>query len=168
MAACQQSRTSPEYPHPALFDAMYLWGAHFSQQFASPDAEQTLLARAIGRLQTHDIASQSLQHGLQIIQAEILLATYMFAAGAGSLETDYRVSAAVRLALGFGMHHITRRSQADIREEERIAIFWRVFCLDRMWAIANGKPANLNINGSSGISVTTPWPRPLEDASEVS
>lgn len=163
MAACQQHRSSPEYPHPALFDAIYLWGTHFSQQFASWNAEQTVLARAIERLQTQDITSQSLQHGLQVIQAEILLATYMFAVGSGSLETDYRVSAAIRLALGFGMHHIARHSQADVHEEERIAIFWRVFCLDRMWAVANGKPANLSLRGRSGINITTPWPQSLEE-----
>ena len=147
---------------------MYLWGAHFSPELSSQNAENAILSRAIGLLQTQDIASQSLQRGLQLIQAEVLLATFMFAVGAGTLETDYRVSAAVRLALGFGMNRIARGPNGNVYEEERIAIFWRVFCLDRMWAIANGKPANMTLRGSSRTTITTPWPQSSDEYSQVS
>ena len=147
---------------------MYLWGAHFSPELSSQSAENAILSRAIGLLQTQNIASQSLQHGLQLIQAEILLATFMFAVGAGSLETDYRVGAAVRLALGFGMNRISRGPSGNVYEKERIAMFWRVFCLDRMWAISNGKPANMTIRGSSRTTITTPWPQSPDEYGQVS
>ena len=50
------------------------------------------------------------------IQAEILLAVFLFIVGGGALETNYRISSAVSLALGYGMNHITPRSPGDPTE----------------------------------------------------
>ncbi|KAL5511036.1 hypothetical protein ACEPAH_4251 [Sanghuangporus vaninii] len=158
--------SSPSFPHPALVNAIFLWGAHFARSptFSGEEIEQTLLSRASSQAQSQQIATQSLQYGLQAVQAEILLATYLFSMGGRTLETDYHVSASVRLALGFGMNRITPRPSIDpIEEGERISVFWKVFCLDRFWAITNGKPAALRIDGSSPVIVTTPWPKSPEE-----
>ena len=161
-AAISSGPASPSFPHPALVNAIFLWGAHFSQSplLSGEEIEQAIFERAAAQLQTQQIATQTLQHGLQSVQAEVLLATYLFSIGGRPLETDYHVSAAVRLALGFGMNRIVPQQVADnVEENERISVFWRVFCLDRSWAIANGKPATLRLEGDSRVTVTTPWPQ---------
>ncbi|EJD02547.1 uncharacterized protein FOMMEDRAFT_168970 [Fomitiporia mediterranea MF3/22] len=160
--------SSPLFPHPALVTAMFLWGVHFTQSAStSPEIEQALFVRATTQLQTHQIAAHSLRRGLQAVQAEILLATYLFAVGGRPLETDYHISAAVRLAVGFGMNRISPEPGVDtIEEGERISVFWMVFHLDRSWAIANGKPAGLRLHGESRVIVTTPWPNAPEDYSQ--
>ncbi|KAH8110762.1 hypothetical protein DFH11DRAFT_1800676 [Phellopilus nigrolimitatus] len=180
--------SSPTHPHLALVSAMCLWGVRFSFGHNSNVAavpaslqmqiEQSLFTRACAHLQT-PLERQSPQRGLHVVQAEVLLATYLFAMGGAvggrTLETEYHVNAAVRLALGFGMHQIVPRTVAAdssrsaslrvaappidaIEEGERIAVFWRVFCLDRQWAVANGRPALLRLEGEARVMVTTPWP----------
>ena len=64
-AALQNPRGSPGYPHLALIDAMFLWGAHLSQGFNQLEAEKAIFARACNRLQTTGTPSQNLTHGLQ-------------------------------------------------------------------------------------------------------
>ena len=101
------------------------------------------------------------------IQAEILLAVFLFIVGGGALETNYRISSAVSLALGYGMNRITPRSPGDPTEGERIAVFWKMFCLDRLWAIAHVQPAIMRLRGDSSVVITTPWPLTLEEYTQV-
>ena len=101
------------------------------------------------------------------IQAEILLAVFLFIVGGGVLETNYRVSSAVSLALGYGMNRITPRSPGDPTEGERIAVFWKVFCLDRLLAITNVQPAIMRLKGNSSVVIMTPWPLTPEEYSQV-
>lgn len=162
--------SNPSYPHPALANAIFLWGSRFSRSAAlsSPEIEQAIFARATTHLQTQGIGSQNLQRGLQAVQAEILLATYLFAIGGRPIEADYHVTAAVRMALGFGMNRISPRPGVDtIEEGERISVFWKVFCLDRLSASANGKPATLQLQGQSRVVITTPWPKSPEEYAQV-
>ena len=162
--------SSSSFPHPALVNAIFLWGAHFSRvpSLSGEEVEQAFLSRATSQVQSQQIATQSLQLGLQAVQAEILLAIYLFAIGGRTIEADYHVSAAVRLALGFGMNRITMNPNAEpIEEGERISVFWEVFCLDKFWAITNNKPAAIRIDGTSAVVVTTPWPKSSEEYVQV-
>lgn len=162
---------SADFPHPALLNAAYLWGLRLSRSpVATPDVEHAFFARATAHLQSRPPGAQSLRHDLHAVQAEVLLGTYLFVTGAGALETGYHVNSAVSLALGFGMNRISPRADtADILEEgERINVFWRVFLLDRTWASANGKPAVFPVEGSSAVSITTPWPMDLHGYVQVS
>lgn len=171
--------SSSVFPHPALLNAMYLWGARFSRNnlLSSPQIERAFYERATGLLQS-ELEGQTPQRGLQVVQTEVLLATYLFVFGR-NLETEYHVSAAVRLALSYGMHRIVpqtpglpasaiRSAPVDTVEEgERITVFWRVFLLDHAWAIANNKPASIRVDGSSSIVITTPWPLSAAEYEQV-
>lgn len=190
--------TNATYPHAALVNAICLWGIHiaFSQDPSAMDTmgaplqmrgiiEQAYFNRVNASLQ-NQTDQRSLRQGLQIIQAETMLATYLFSMGdvigAGVLETDYHVNAAVRLTIGLRLHKIipqvtaaasasrsARQSAPDMTEEnERIALFWRVFCLDRQWAAAQGRPALLRLEGDASITIATPWPVAPHEYAQVS
>ena len=102
-----------------------------------------------------------------VIQAEILLAVFLFTVGGGALEINHRVNSAVSLVLGYRMNCIRPRAPGDPSEGERIAIFWKAFCLDRLWANANGKPAIMRLRGDSSVVITTPWPLTPEEYTQV-
>ena len=101
------------------------------------------------------------------IQAEILLAVFLFIVGGRALETNYRVNSAVSLALGYGMNHIRPCALGDPSEGERIAVFWKAFCLDQLWAIAKGQTAIMWLRGDSSVVITTPWPLAPEEYTQV-
>ena len=147
--------------HKALINSIFLWGARLSRSDAlsTPESEQALYSRALSFLQTYDVATLSPQYGLQAVQAEILLATYLFTCGGRTLETDLRISSAVRLALGLGMNYFNPGNSIDpLNNAENINVFWNLFILDQTWAIVNEKPAIIRTYGNSRISITTPWP----------
>lgn len=146
--------------------------------------EQAFFRKVNAHLQLQADPS-SMRKGTQIIQAEVMLSTYLFSMGdvigAGVLGTDYHVNAAVRLTMGLRLHkilpqnasrpsggHGTRQLPSDMTEEnERIALFWRVFCLDRQWAAAQGRPALLRLEGDASITITTPWPVSQNEYAQV-
>ncbi|KAI5116879.1 hypothetical protein M0805_009861 [Coniferiporia weirii] len=161
------------YPNPALVSTVYLWAIRLSRSadLSTPEIEHAFFERATGNLATQEFGSQSLQRSLQAVQAEILLATYLSASGR-TLEVEYHVSAAVHLALGFGMNNIAPQTVHNnvvdsapdaIEEGERISVFWKAFCLDRMWAIHSRKPAIISLKGDSRVTITTPLPLTLEE-----
>ena len=101
------------------------------------------------------------------IQAEILLAVFLFIVGGGALETNYRVNSAVSLVIWYGMNRISPRAPGNPVEGERITVFWKAFCLDRLWANANGKPAIMRLRGDSSVVITMPWPLTPEEYTQV-
>ena len=101
------------------------------------------------------------------IQAEILLAVFLFIVGGGALETNYRVNSAVSLVIWYGMNHIRPRVPGDPSEGEQIAVFWKAFCLDQLWAIAKGQPAIMRLRGDLSVVITTPWPLAPEEYTQV-
>lgn len=180
MSAINAGPSSPSFPHLGLLNAMYLWGARFSGNhlLSTPQIERAFFDRASGIIQT-DLDGQTPQRGLQVVQTEVLLASYLFVFGR-NLETEYHVNAAVRLALSYGMHRIVpqvpghpgsaiRSAPTDtIEEGERISVFWSVFLVDHTWAIANNKPASMRVDGNSSIVITTPWPLSAVEYEQVS
>lgn len=142
-------------------NSIFLWGARLSRSnsLSTPDSEQTLYSKALNLLQTRNMSSLTVRHSLQAVQAEILTATYLFTCGGRSLETDFRINSAVRLALGLGMNHVIPGVSNDsVRDGENITTFWELFLLDQMWSLTSGKPAIIRTYGTSRLSITTPWP----------
>lgn len=165
------------YPNPALVSTVYLWAIRLSRSadISTTEIEHAFFERATENLASQEFGSQALQRSLHAVQAEILLATYLFASG-HTLEVEYHVSAAVRLALAFGMNNIVPQmvqvhnnvvSVDAIEEGERISVFWKAFCLDRMWATHNGKPAIISLEGDSRVMITTPLPLTPEEYAQV-
>ncbi|THH04594.1 hypothetical protein EW145_g5404 [Phellinidium pouzarii] len=152
------------YPHFGLVNAMYLWGVHFSFTLGGntpvvpqiqTEIEQAIFARACAYLQTNQIEGQDPQRGLQAIQAEVLLATYLFSMGSGAGGTYTRNGISHKRSTNA---QIAAPPLDAIEEGERIAVFWRVFCLDRQWAIARGRPSSLRLDGDAKVVILTPWP----------
>ena len=183
---------SATYPHKALLNAIFLWGVRITASQAEAttgstelrhlrDQEIALFERATKHLQAQ-LSSDSPRRGLQSIQAEVLLATYLFAKGRG-LEGTYHLNAAVSLTTTFGIHRVqsrsghgsatstSRRSSAhgsadNVEEGERICTFWRVFQLDRLWAVASNSTAILQEREPS-IKIGTPWPLTMAEYEAV-
>lgn len=147
-------------PHQALVNAAYLWALRLSRSLAAhPEAERAFLIRATTHLQASQPGNHSLCHEIEIhlAQAEILLGSYLFATGSGSLETEYHVNGALQLSLSLIMHLASRNCQAIGADEEQelIDVFWHAHNLDRMWAVTNGKPATIQIEGDTALLTVT-------------
>jgi hypothetical protein len=180
---------SPTYPHKALLNAIFLWGvrvtASHTDENAGPrqsrDQETALLERATNHMQSQ-LVNENPRRGLQSVQAEVLLATYLFSKGR-ALEGSYHLNAAVSLATTFGIHRVRARSghgtsssssrqvsahgTADnVEEGERICTFWRVFELDRLWAIASNSTVILQ-ERESNVKIDTPWPLTMAEYEAV-
>ena len=121
------------------------------------------------------LANQPPTRGIQIVQTEVLLATYFFAVGR-NLEASYHVNAATRLAMSFGMHKTTPkvisgatgvRVSDGLEDTQRVNVFWKVFCLDQLWAITNVQPAIMRVADEPATDVETPWPMANEDFDQV-
>ena len=152
------------------------------------EQEQAIFERTTRHLQAQ-MQDDNPRRGIQAIQAEVLLASYLFAAGR-ALEGAYHVSAAVTLATTFGIHRIhsttgdgsggsetslLRRSGLigrrgggvdTVEEGERIRVFWRVYELDKCWAVASGSASILQEKGST-LRIDTPWPLTMADYEAV-
>lgn len=163
--------SSPLHPHRALVNSVYLWGLRLSRMTsgqALADQERAFFERAAHHLQNQlHQTEEDLNKALQIIQAEVLLTTYLFACGR-ALEGGYHVNAAVSMATLYGMHSIMPQAAGPanpaavdaVVEGERIRVFWRVFVLDRCWSVANSSPAL--IRDDDRASINTPWPLDAE------
>ncbi|KAK1232847.1 hypothetical protein PQX77_004013 [Marasmius sp. AFHP31] len=164
-----QSSHEGDQPSPALSSAINLMGAYFSPQ------------QELSSLQ-HDVLTQALQdasRGLSVnhphrvlhtIQAEVLIAQYLFLNGR-VLEGKYHIGTAVSLVLGAGFHKIRSGHQQaiprsgmsppmprDAREEvERVNALWTVLVLNDCWAAADGGPSNIAYDVPES-RVDSPWP----------
>ena len=172
MAAIAYPPNSPHHPHRALVNCVYLWGLRLSRASNGQifkDQEEAIGGRIDRYLQVQPSNSGSdLEKALQIVQAEVLLATYLFSCGR-ALEGGYHVNAAVSMATMYGMHCLVPQGGSSVQgtrttstnttvDQERVRVFWQVFFLDRCWAIANNSPALMRDDGQLRIAIRTPWP----------
>ncbi|KAJ7664927.1 hypothetical protein B0H17DRAFT_294632 [Mycena rosella] len=136
----------PSRPCPALLAAVYLAGASLSDT----THEETFLARALSALPT-SLSGLHPRRTLHVLQAQVLLANYFFAARR-FLQGKYHTAAAVSLAMGSGLQMDRRTPQVPgdpVEEGERLDACLATFTLDKAWAAALGEHSNW-----SGI----PWP----------
>jgi hypothetical protein len=161
-------------------NCIYLWGLRLSRISSGQlltEQEHAIYDRITRHLQTQlGDAGEDLDKALQMVQAEVLLSTYLFARGR-ALEANYHVSAAVSMATMYGMHTIIPQTPAlagppgvaavdPVVEGERIRVFWRVFVLDKCFAVANNSAAL--IRDDDRVRVNTPWPLDAEYYGSVS
>ncbi|KAJ7204498.1 hypothetical protein GGX14DRAFT_647329 [Mycena pura] len=160
---------------PALLDTVYLWGAHLSRgdgDLAAASHEPRLLATALHSAASGLARAHTPVAVLHALQAELLLAQYLFRA-ARRVEGAYHAGVAVSIAIGAGLHKIRSRGgrvrAADelspavsaAEEGERINAFWAVIALNSCWLAAS--PASVDY-----AAVDTPWPLDVEEYSEDS
>ncbi|KZV89039.1 hypothetical protein EXIGLDRAFT_160450 [Exidia glandulosa HHB12029] len=184
---------SPQRPHAALLNCIYLLAAKFSANPSLRAFEPRFFARATEAITAALERSDRL---VNIIQAECLLAFYLYSNGR-LLEGFYHASAAARLVVGLGLHQITscdfnvaRAPQAaDASKQgmpvswaatsgnssilpppldavdlgERIHAFWMAFNIDRAWAVATGMPVAFSNDDHVRTQIETVWPRSLSD-----
>ncbi|KAH9918952.1 uncharacterized protein B0H18DRAFT_1120056 [Fomitopsis serialis] len=169
-AEARQARLSP-----ALLNAMYLWGVHFSGNASLFAHEPVFLQRAVQSVSAALVRAPP-YNIIYSIQAEVLLAHYFFAANR-PLEGRYHTNAAVALSLSCRLNKLRSNSNTPnppgilnvdlapptdaLEEGERINAFWSVFILDKSWSVRAGSPSHFN--GSPGAQVDTPWPLQIED-----
>jgi len=165
-------------PTLAVLNAIYLLGAHISNDKTIATEESRYLSQALQQ----KALSMSRSHPkkiLYIIQADILLAQYFFR-NCRFFEGWCHLTSAASLANGAGLHQIssgTVRPQmqlvddAEIRlpaardiidEGERINAFWIVFIMDKCWSIVLGCPSSITDVDALGSQVYTPWPLDVE------
>ena len=161
-------------------NCVYLWGlrlSRISSGQALAEQEHAIYDRITRHLQLGE-SEDDLNKALQMIQAEILLATYLFARGR-ALEGGYHVNAAVTMSTMYGMHTIIPQAAGPAGpsnvgavdatvEGERVRVFWRVFVLDKCWAVANNSPALIRDDDRGRIAINTPWPLQAEHYESVS
>ncbi|KAF7335222.1 Zn(2)-C6 fungal-type domain-containing protein [Mycena sanguinolenta] len=173
----------PRRPSPALLSVVYLWGVHLS--FSQPllSSEPVFLKRAQQNISGEITEASNSLHLLQIIQAQVLLSTYMFR-NKRFLEAEFHANGAATLALGYQLHKIRSARPVSppllgvpvlveaylappadpIEEGERIRGFWNVACLQSSLNIAlNAASINFSIFESSGSSIDTPWPGEISE-----
>ncbi|KAK7057060.1 hypothetical protein R3P38DRAFT_2839165 [Favolaschia claudopus] len=142
--------TQPAHKSSALFNALYMWGAHLSS-----DRQRELDFKQMP-LQTVD-AELTPETFIHTIQTQVLLAYYSFRTG-HFLEARAHTATAVALTLGAGLHVIRSlnhpdapivkiqeendqetwlQASADLVEEgERINGFWTVYMLQKNLTVA--------------------------------
>ncbi|THV05733.1 hypothetical protein K435DRAFT_960993 [Dendrothele bispora CBS 962.96] len=151
----EQSNTSSKV-HQSLIDVMHLWSVRISAPTNQPcDLERHLLSQAtqnisilgLSGIEPHMLSSKI----VQLIQAHILLAQYLFRAG-NILEGKYYAQGGLSLALSANLHleagwsstkfeakelHLTLpNAQDDVERRERVGAFWTSFRLYNLWATA--------------------------------
>ncbi|KAJ7093518.1 hypothetical protein C8R44DRAFT_890740 [Mycena epipterygia] len=170
-------------PSPALLCVVYLWGVHLSHSQPFLSSEPIFLKRAQQHISTEISAHTHPTHFLHTIQAQVLLATYLFR-NKRFLEAEFHVNGAATLTLGYQLHKIRSARPgtppllgvpvllevypappADAVEEgERIRAFWAVACLQSNLNIAlNSAKGSFCILESPGSEIDTPWPLEIAD-----
>ncbi|KAK6984297.1 hypothetical protein R3P38DRAFT_3105319 [Favolaschia claudopus] len=158
----------------ALFNALYMWGAHLSS-----DRQRELDFKQMA-LQTVD-AELTPETFIHTIQTQVLLAYYSFRTG-HFLEARAHTATAVALTLGGGLHVIRSLNHPDasivniqeendqetrlqasadfIEEGERINGFWTVYMLQKNLTMALEPRSRV-----CGVFETagTPWPLEMKD-----
>ncbi|KAI0726580.1 hypothetical protein C8Q72DRAFT_518907 [Fomitopsis betulina] len=169
-ANARQERLSP-----ALLNAVYLWGVHFSGNVSMSVHEPVYLQCAVQAVSSALVRVPP-YNVIYSIQAEVLLAHYFFAVNR-PLEGRYHSNAAVALSLSCRLNKLRSSNNTPnppgglnvdlappvdaLEEGERINAFWSVFILDKSWSVRAGSTSHFN--GSPGAQVDTPWPLQIED-----
>ncbi|KAJ7202637.1 hypothetical protein GGX14DRAFT_653917 [Mycena pura] len=159
---------SPTRPAPALLSVVYLWGLRLAKPrplLISRSQEPLLLARAL-ELAGKGLASAHPQRVLHTLQAEVLLAYYLFSGGR-FLEGKYHVAGAVSLALSSGLQAPAGAGTGAlppvrdaVEAGERICACWAVVVLDHAWAVALAERPHLDLRQ---VALATPWPLETAD-----
>ncbi|KAJ7080448.1 hypothetical protein C8R44DRAFT_992458 [Mycena epipterygia] len=165
-------------PSPALLSVVYLWGVHLSPSQPLSSSEPVFLKRAQQQISMEISASSSPMHVMHIVQAHVLLSTYMFR-NKHFLEAEFHANGAATLVLGYQLHKIrsARPSSPPLlgvpvllevypnppqnagEEGERIRGFWAVVCLQTSLNTALSTASiNFSILESSSADIDTPWP----------
>ncbi|KDQ33986.1 hypothetical protein PLEOSDRAFT_1020854, partial [Pleurotus ostreatus PC15] len=175
----------PEPFHPALVNAIYLLGCHFSPSLGLSTWEEAFFKQTISNVNAALAVSERL---VDIVQASSLISSYLYAKGR-NLEAYGHAYAACRLAVGLGLHRLratdislsvdesssTGASSTFIqpREDlpsipinppgdaaewrERVSAFWQAFSIDRCWSTALGLPVALPHGTTPKDKLITPW-----------
>ncbi|KAL0563506.1 hypothetical protein V5O48_018560 [Marasmius crinis-equi] len=161
----------------ALLATLYLWGVHlcseghrrqFESRFATK-AQQAVSQGILG-MQGGRSKGDSL---LYLIQAEILMAQYLFRNWRHT-EGRYHMIKALSLATGARLHAIrsAEHSSSDsvlpppanaVEEGERIRAFWTVMNQNNSCTSVDGSaPSNLVYTNEPGLRIDTPWPEDMD------
>lgn len=125
----------------AMFNAMYLWGSHFSTDPLLRSREAELLVQAVHSVSGSLFIDSTAQRGQAVtygIQAEILLANFYLANGR-FLEGRYHVSAAVSLAVSCKLNLVHNGLSTSTSNIIYVLFLFvlrllgRSFGLDRSW-----------------------------------
>ncbi|KAJ7366049.1 hypothetical protein DFH08DRAFT_1002668 [Mycena albidolilacea] len=157
-------------PSPALLCAVYLWGIHFSKETPPPNFSEADLLHRSREYVSLDISSPV--HVEQIIQAQILLGTYLMHNGS-LLQAELYCSGAATLAIGYQLHKIrSARMPSDVvgqlagdpvEEGERIRAFWAVTFLQTSLCLAFGSRRPFYVLETLGPEIDAPWPLEIAD-----
>ncbi|KAI0343871.1 hypothetical protein BDW22DRAFT_1218263 [Trametopsis cervina] len=169
------SRSPTTHPSGALFEPLMstvcLWGAVISTEEHLKRYENYLVNRSVQLLSSaiFDANNDAGTHGhaiVGVIQAEVLLANYLFSVGR-LLEGRYHSSAAAALCVSCRLHVLSTATDA-VSAGESVNAFWTVYALDTVWAAALGSVSALNelalpTASRPDLAVTTPWPLSMAD-----
>jgi hypothetical protein len=122
---------------------------------------------------------------LQVIQAKILLTSYLFRIGHFP-AARHEANSASSLAVACGLHKIRtaqpmpaftsfidqidlslQEPRDQIEEGERINAFWSVFVFDRCLSVVFGPPLVISDMDAPGMHIDTPWPLEMETYERV-
>ncbi|KAL5504749.1 hypothetical protein ACEPAH_7412 [Sanghuangporus vaninii] len=180
----------PLRPHESLTSVIALWALRIMSPNAEYDAREIHLLNVSRDSLSAGHTSAISRHRMQAIQAEILLALYLFN-DARVMEGRYHLSAAGTGVLACGLHRISdhQRSptsqislsglgvggmlvmdppQDAIELGERINLFWSVYALDRCWSVALGSAPAIPDHPISGTTVRSPTPLHLDICNNLS
>ncbi|KAF7316034.1 Zn(2)-C6 fungal-type domain-containing protein [Mycena indigotica] len=173
-------------PSAALLDTVCLWGAHLQPNIEPETAmhESRFLAAALHSVSTGLTNAYTPGAILQVLQAHILLAAYLFRVGR-AVEGRYHAGVAVSIVMAAGLWRIRSGRNLSmavgnvssslnpldeltpavtgLEEGQRIDAFWSVVVLNAIWCQDPGialAPPSLEY----GI-VDTPWPLEKEQYS---
>ncbi|KAJ3988476.1 hypothetical protein F5890DRAFT_472201 [Lentinula detonsa] len=164
----------PRRPLSSLMTIVYFFGSLLSDNPVWQARSSEYLTQALESTGSSSLASSHPHKVLHTIQAEVLLANYLFSAGR-LLEGRYHISTAMSLCVGSGLNKIRSPNlllmvdtsngllpQASGPSEvgERIMAWWVTLSLDQSWAAA----FEVNSYNDPIIAETeTPWPLRTED-----
>ncbi|KAJ6472282.1 hypothetical protein C8R47DRAFT_1054121 [Mycena vitilis] len=161
-------------PTPALLFAVYLWGLRLSQQAPLIAQEPNFLSRALD-FTAKGLSGNHPQKIMHNLQAEILLAYYLFSSGR-FLEGKYHTASAMSLGLSSGLHLVRSATGPPsslppandaVEEGERIHACWSGVILDKAWAVALSEDPHLDPHRQN-YAVDTPWPLEMDDYDKAS
>ncbi|GJE90909.1 C6 transcription factor domain-containing protein [Phanerochaete sordida] len=167
-----------------LLAAVFVWGAALCADEDLKARQSAFLARALHQAASSGAGHMRRPHVLHAVQAHVLLANYLYAAGQFA-DGRRQTADAAALVLAHRLHKIRSprlhqdrarlglvhaadaelalRAPADLVEEgERTHAFWQVFVLDKTWAAVLGVPSLLVADGTLGAEIDTPWPLAAE------
>ncbi|KAL5483123.1 hypothetical protein ACEPAI_8352 [Sanghuangporus weigelae] len=180
----------PLRPHESLTSSIALWALRIMGPNAEYDAHESHLLNVSRDSLSAGHSSAVGRHRTQAIQAEILLALYLFN-DARVMEGRYHLVAAGTGVLACGLHRISDHLQNPtspislsglgvgeilvldppqdaIELGERINLFWSVYALDRCWSVALGSAPVIPDHPISGTAVHSPMPLHLDICNNLS